>query len=289
MIYFILFFQQFLASTTHIVAQDVTVAVDPGIVLLFRALTASTLLFLILVVKGRGLSLFRGIEKADRMKLLIIGILNVPINQFLYLEGMRYTTPANGALLYGMTPAFVFLLALTVHRERLSAWKTVGIVVAFCGVALIMAEHGAKLELDHTQGNVLVLIAVVAWSLFTFLGQPLVRKYGALRVTGLNMMIGTLIYLPFALTLFDTKSIPTINTLHWEEILYLGIVASVFNYLLWFYALGKLETTKVAIFQNLQPVMTVIMALILGKALLTAQLLAGGSLAMLGVLLVQFG
>ncbi|MEO6939432.1 MAG: EamA family transporter [Candidatus Kapaibacterium sp.] len=289
MIYFILFFQQFLASTTHIVAQDVTVAVDPGIVLLFRALTASTLLFLILVVKGKGLSLFRGIEKSDRMKLLVLGILNVPINQFLYLEGMRYTTPANGALLYGMTPAFVFLLALTVHRERLSMWKTFGIVIAFCGVALIMAEHGASLELDHTRGNVLVLIAVIAWSLFTFLGQPLVRKYGALRVTGLNMIIGTLIYLPFALTLFDTQSIPAINTLHWEEILYLGIIASVINYLLWFYALGKLETTKVAIFQNLQPVMTVIMALILGKAFLTTQLLAGGSLAMFGVLLVQFG
>jgi len=61
------------------------------------------------------------------------------------------------------------------------------------------------------------------------------------------------------------------------------------NYILWYYALGKLETSKVAIFQNLQPILTSIIALVLGTVLFTPALIGGGMLALLGVLLVEKG
>ena len=286
MIYFILFFQQFIASTTHIIAQDVTRAVDPRIVLLFRGLIASTLLLALILPKRKESVKIVG---ADRWRMLALGILNVPINQFLYLEGVGITSPANSALLYAMTPMFVFLMTLAVHRERPSWKKTAGIVLALTGVLLIMVERGVSLHESYLEGNVLVFIAVIAWSLFTFLGKPLVEKYGALRVTGLNMAIGTMIYIPIALIAGDIASIPAISADSWLRIAYLGVISSVVNYLIWFYALGKLETSKVAIFQNLQPVLTTIMALMLGRALLTGQFVGGSSLALAGVMLVQLG
>lgn len=211
------------------------------------------------------------------------------MNQLLYLEGIKLTTPANSALLYAMTPALVFIFTLLVHREAPSFWKVLGILIAFAGVALIIfEEEGGVLGRQHTLGNVLIFIAVIAWSLYTMHGKDLVGKYGALRVTGLNMFLGTLIYLPFGLLASDLSAVKTMHVGIWEEILYLGIFASVINYVLWFFALGKLQTSKVAIFQNLQPVMTTVMALALGKAVLTLQLFGGGVLALLGVIIVQF-
>lgn len=288
-IYLVVFFQQLIASTTHLVGQDVTAAVDPRLVLIFRSSIASIILALILVWKYKSFRLFRGIPRQDVWRIVLIGMFNVPINQLLYLEGLRFTTAANSALLYAMTPAMVFVFTLGTRMERLSFKKGAGILLAFIGVAILMFERGATLESAHTKGNFLIFIAVIAWSLYTMLGKSVVAKYGALRVTALNMIVGTLLYLPFGLLLTDLMPAAQFTGVIWSELLYLGFFASVVNYLLWFFALEKLETSKLAIFQNLQPVLTTILALMLGKLILTGQLVGGGIMALIGVVLVQFG
>ena len=40
-----------------------------------------------------------------------LGFLAVPLNQGLFLAGLARTTPGHAALLYALTPVFVFLLA----------------------------------------------------------------------------------------------------------------------------------------------------------------------------------
>lgn len=284
MIYFLLVFQQFLASSTHIIGQDVGRAVDPSLVLIFRATIASAAFLLIIALKRESL---KEIERNDWLRLALLGLLNVPINQALFLEGLQHTSAANSALLYAMTPALVFILTLFIHREAPTKWKIVGIIMAFVGVAMIVFEKGAALTSDTTLGNLMIFAAVVAWALYTLIGKPLVEKYGALRTTGLNMALGALIYLPIGLLTSDMSEVAVISTISWSEILYMAIMASVVNYFLWFYALGKLETSRVAIFQNLQPVMTTVLALLLGTASITTNFVVGGVMALIGVILVQ--
>ena len=289
MVYFFLILQQLIGSSTHIIAQTASHAVPPGVILLFRSGGASILFLPILFATERRWNIFARIEREDFGRLFLVGMLNVPMNQLLYLHGVKYTTPANAALLYAMTPALVFILTLMIHSERPSGRKIIGIAMAFIGAAIIMFERGASLQSEHTVGNILIFIAVIAWSLFTMLGRPLVLKYGAVYITALNMIIGTLLYLPFGLLTTSMSDVAAISSNSWIEIAYLAAIASVLNYILWYSALAKLETTKVAIFQNLQPVMTTILAMMLGRVFLTDQLVGGGVLTLLGVLVVQFG
>jgi drug/metabolite transporter (DMT)-like permease len=284
MIYFLLVFQQLLASSTHIIGQDVGHNVDPSIVLIFRSCIASVAFLLIIAARREGIT---DIERKDWKRIFALAVLNVPINQALFLEGLQHTSAANSALLYAMTPALVFIFTLFIHREAPTKWKIVGIVAAFVGVAMIIFEKGASLTSETTLGNLMIFAAVIAWALYTLIGKPLVEKYGALRITGLNMALGALIYLPIGILTSNLQEIAAISLISWEEILYMALIASVLNYFLWFYALGKLETSKVAIFQNLQPVMTTVLALILGTASITVNFVAGGVLALIGVILVQ--
>lgn len=273
---------------THIIAQDVTIVVSPPTVLLFRASIAAIALYGFVMIRERKINLFAGIERKDQWMLLLLGALNILINQFLYLEGLRFTTPANSALLYAMTPAIVYIFALMIHSERTTWKKACGILVAFVGVTIIIFERGSVLEASHTTGNILIFVAVVAWSLFTLLGRPLVKKYGALRTTALHMTLGALLYLPFGLLSTSVVEVQAITPTLWLDILYLGLVASCINYYLWYYALGKLETSKVAIFQNLQPVLTTIIALYLGRVVFSLELFGGGVMALVGILIVEF-
>ena len=289
MVYFWLVLQQLIASSTHLVAQEASIAVPPGVVLLFRSLGASIIFVPMLAIVEKRWNIFTRIERVDYGRMFLLGLLNVPINQLLYLHGIKYTTPANSALLYAMTPAFVFLFTLVWHSERPSTMKIVGILMALIGATVIMFERGATLRSEHTVGNILIFIAVIAWSLYTMLGRPMVLKYGPIYTTGINMIVGTLLYLPLGLLTSNMEEVSAISTRSWAEIGYLAAFASVVNYLLWFYALGKLDTTKVAIFQNLQPVATTIFALMLGRVILTTQLWGGGLLTLAGVLVVQLG
>ncbi len=289
MIYFLLFIQQSIASMTHIVGKDAVETLSPSLVLTFRAVIASIALLGFVMVKEKRFNLLYDVDRKDILRLILVGLLNIPFNQYLYLYGLKFTTPANSALLYAMTPAIVFLLAIRVHWEKMNWKKISGIVIAFVGVALIMFEHGISFDSANTKGNILIFLAVISWSLFTLLGKPLVPKYGALRVTALHMFFGTLLFLPIGLSNFEMKEVATITGNLWLEIVYLGLLASCVNYALWYYALGKLETSKVAIFQNLQPVLTTIIALCLGKVFLTPELFGGGAMALIGVLLVEKG
>lgn len=288
MIYFLIFIQQLIASSTHIVGQDLSIQASPTFVLLLRASIASTALWLFASYKEKTFYLFRGIDKKDIKMLLFLGAINILVNQYLFLEGLRYTTPANSALLYALTPAVVFVLVLLIHRERTSMKKTFGVLVALVGVCILIFERGISLDTAHTKGNLMIFAAMVAWSLFTLLGKPLVGKYGALRITALHMTTGAIMYLPIGLYFSSTADLSALTPDLWGEIVYLGLISSAVNYALWYYALGKLETSKVAIFQNLQPILTTLLALMLGKAELTPELVGGGVMALAGVLLVEY-
>jgi drug/metabolite transporter (DMT)-like permease len=286
-VYFYLILQQIIGSTTHIVAQDASEHVAPGQLLLLRSVSASLVFLIILLVMEKRWNVFHRIAREDIGRMFLLGLLNVPLNQLLFLHGIKYTTPANSALLYAMTPAIVFLFTAMLHSERPSLKKGFGIAIAFAGVSIIMFERGAELRPEHTTGNILIFIAVMAWSLFTMLGRPLVLKYGAVYVTAVNMIIGTILYLPFGLLSSSAAGISAMTTVSWSEVAYLALISSVLNYVLWYVALGKLEATRVAVFQNLQPIITTVMAIYLGRMVLTGQFLGGGLLALAGVLIVE--
>ncbi|MBL0332601.1 MAG: DMT family transporter [Chlorobiota bacterium] len=289
MIYLLIFFQQLIASFTHLIGQYAVQHNDPVLVLFVRSWTAVICLWLFVSIKQKKINLFEGIDYQSFKRLIILGLLNIPINQYLYLTGLRDTTPANSALLYAMTPAMVLIIVLTSKFEKKSFRKILGLTIAFIGASFIMFERGADFHSKTTKGNIIIFLAVVAWSLFTVLGKPIIMKFGALRATFLHTLFGAIIYLPIAFIVTDLSKISIIDSKSWGSILFLGIGASCFSYVLWYYALSKLELSKVAIFQNLQPILTTIIALYLGKVILTNELAIGGVLTLIGVLLVQFG
>ena len=117
------------------------------------------------------------------------------------------------------------------HGERTTWKKTAGILIALTGTIIVMFEHGATLASDHTRGNILIFIAVLAWSMFTILGKPLIPKYGALRVTAIHFLFGSILYLPIGLSSPGLDSIVSLPGKIWLEVIYLGVIGSCLNYI----------------------------------------------------------
>ncbi|NUN69619.1 MAG: DMT family transporter [Bacteroidetes bacterium] len=282
-IYFILFFQQLLAAGTHLVAKTVTVHVDPVVLTFLRNSISLAVMLVMFMVRERRIR----VSREDIPRLLWLSFLAVPLNQFLYLYGIKFTLAANGALLYAMTPALVLVLSFFLLKEAMTRLKVIGIALAFAGITIVIFERGVDFSSDYAYGNIMIFIAVIAWALFAIQGKILVKKYGAFHITVLSMIGGAVMFLPVGLTQIALSGFPEISMGDWGGILYLSLGTSVVSYMLWFYALGRMDTSKVAVFANAQPILTTILAVLLLDQPVTAAFLVGGGITIAGVLLTQ--
>lgn len=285
-VYFILFIQQMIASSTHLIGKNLTTSIDPRLVTLLRGAFAVSAFGLWVFFNRKRIPRF---DRADLPRLILLGIINIPLNQFVFLSGLKHTTPPNASLLYALTPAFVFAIALIRRTEKATTWKLLGIGAALVGAAIVLFERGLDFGSDFLLGNVLVFMASLSWAFYTVMGRHFILKYGAFYATALTMFSGFLFYLPVYL-----YSPVDLNTVHitpqlWMELFYIGVITSGVGYGLWYYALSRIETSKVAVFNNCQPIMTTVLAIIFLSQTPTPLFLLGGTIAIAGVVLTQKG
>ena len=284
-IYAIMIFQQIIAGGTHIVAKAVVADIDPATLLFLRTILSIIGMMAVFYLNGGRLS----IQRQDWGRFALLGLLGIPINQFLYLYGMKFTTAANGALLYAATPTFILLLSHFMLKETITAKKAFGIALAFAGITMVIFERGVDFSSEYTYGNIMVLVAVVAWAFFTILGKEMILKYGALQTTTAMMLAGTALFFPVGLYFSFDFPFSLLRAAHWSGVLYLGFGTSVLGYLLWYYALGRIETAKVAVFANGQPIVATLLSLVFLDYTITGSFVIGGIITIAGVVITQLG
>ncbi|MDP1677687.1 MAG: DMT family transporter, partial [Bacteroidota bacterium] len=206
-IYIIIIIQQMLAGGTHLVAKTVTQEVNPIPLTFLRNCISLLAMLIMFFAREKRIK----VEKKDLKQLLWLSFLAVPLNQFLYLYGIKFTLASNGALLYATTPALILIFSYFMLSEAMTKKKILGVIVAFIGVAMVMFERGVDFDSDYFYGNVMIFLAVIAWTLFAIQGKKLVIKYGAFHITVLSMIGGAAMFLPVGLVDFAWHGLPTLT------------------------------------------------------------------------------
>jgi len=141
-VYILLVIQQLIAGGTHIVAKAVVGEIDAATLTFLRTVIAAAGLWAMARIRSGPLN----IERRDWGAMVFLGFVGVALNQFLYLYGMKFSTAANGALLYAATPVFVLVLSRFVQQEKMKPVKTFGILLAFVGISIVIFERGVDLS-----------------------------------------------------------------------------------------------------------------------------------------------
>ncbi len=284
MIYFLLILQQFISSTTHIFAKNLSFELPPTLVLFLRSFFASLFFIVLLLYRRQPLVSF---EKADIFHFIILGVLNIPLNQLLFFVSIKLTTAPNVAFAYAISPIFILIIAVVFFKEKANLAKIIGIIIAFFGITLILVEKGFSLKSEYFAGNILALFASLCWALYSTYGKQIIKKYGSIYTTALAMNIGFLLYLPISLVLGDFNKLNLVAPIHLAQILYLAVMTSGLAYLIWYYALKRLPASNIGVFNHLQPVFTTILSVIFFKQELSPIYVLGGLLVIFGVILTQ--
>jgi drug/metabolite transporter (DMT)-like permease len=177
------------------------------------------------------------------------------------------------------TPIFTTLLSVLFRQERGSPTVVAGVGLSVVGIALVVlgGSTGVGFSAGTLMGDLAVLVAALAWSVYTVGSAPLLHRYGVVPVTAVTMWVGTLglliVSLPAALAQDWTVVRPTA----WLAVGYSGVFAIATAYFLWYYCVHQIGSTRTAVYTNLTPVVAIGIAwLTLGKCRSLQAVGAGG-------------
>jgi drug/metabolite transporter (DMT)-like permease len=290
LLYGALLLHTLVSSATYLWAKTALREIPPLPLGLLRFSGASALLALMLLkLRPRGQRLP---PRSAWRKLLILAFVAVPLNQGCFLIGLSLSTAAHAALLYTLTPLFVLLLAQALLREFPGKRTALGTLIALAGTIYVLLARNLDLSRGPLFGDLLLLVAVVAWAVYTTEGRDMVAAYGPFPTIAWTLIGGTMLYLPIGLGSLAfpgaVQRIAHASAAAWVGVAYLIFVTSVLAYLLWYWALAHLPAARVAIFTNLQPLATATLAhFFLGEPV-TPQFMIGALVVISGVVLAQF-
>ena len=278
----------FLWAVSFVAAIVALETVPPMVVVALR-LVISAVCFLPWVVTTGGT---KGISLRRMGELFLLSLVGTSLHYATQTAGLQYTTATNASLYTTTGPITILLLSALVLGERITARKAVGVLLAVAGVLVVMgSETLTSFEFGNVKGDLLVLISIVMWGLFTVFGKRMTDELGALRVTAWVTILGALTMVPVGI--YEARatgfSFAGVSLEAGVAIAFLGIACSFFATLLYFVALGMSESQKVGVYLYAIPPMTAVVAALYLGEVITMNLVLGAILVISGVALTERG
>ncbi|MBD8513547.1 DMT family transporter [Photobacterium sp. CAU 1568] len=223
--------------------------------------------------------------KPHLSKLALLAFLGMVLNQSLGYFAAPTTTATNMALIMSLVPLMSMFLSVPILKQKLSPLAMVGAVLSLGGLVL-MLSHGNPSQLlaqGINQGDGLLLLAAFVYALYCVLlkrwDMPL-SNWQSVYVQG---MFAVLFLLPM---LFTSQRV-AITGDALPLVLFAAIPASVIAPWCWMKGIKMLGADKTAMFMNLMPVITAIIASVVLNEQLEAVHLIGGGMVLCGVAVAQ--
>jgi drug/metabolite transporter (DMT)-like permease len=225
-------------------------------------------------------------NRADLPTLVYLGLFGVALNQVFFILGLSRTSVAHAAIIIGITPILVLIIATFLGQESIKAAKVAGMGIALLGVAILQADPN-KVVGSTILGDCFVFLGALTFAIFTVFGKRVTSQFGSITMNTFAYVSAGLIMMPVTLWYSTRLPLSHISSLTWATVFYMAAFPSVLCYLIYYYALSHIAASRVSAFSYLQPFLATLAALpILGERP-TSSLLIGGSFVLAGVFVAE--
>ena len=259
----------------------------PAIAVADRGLGAAGLAVARLVIASAALALaapFLGVRRPrlrDLPLIALCGLAGMTGYQLLLNSGERVVPAGTASLLVATAPVYASVLAMLFLGEHPGRRWWPGSGVALGGTAVIAVAHG----LGFGVSALIVLAAAVLQGIFHTAQKPLLARYTSFEVTAYAMWAGTAFVLPWTGSL--VRALPHAGGGPVGAAVFLGVAPSAAGFVLWAYAMSRMDVGQVTTSLYLVPAATIVISLVwLGQVPGPVEL-AGGAIALAGVALAR--
>jgi drug/metabolite transporter (DMT)-like permease len=264
-------------ATSYVVTRLVLDDVPPTILALLRLVVGAA----VLVPLGRRASASDEARPPGQgARVFWMGALGFAAAFALSHWGIARSSATNAALLIVVEPLTLVVLGPLLLRERLTRREAAGAAVAVAGAALVVLNGvpGVTLEiLPRWRGDILLVLSGLAYASYSLLGRTVLTETNAAAITAHSIVWGALVMAPLAALEWAAGARPTPTPAAVVGTLYLALVITAGAYLVWNWALARVEAARAAPFLTVQPVVGALLgAVVLGEPVTRFTALGGG-------------
>ncbi|MEG2140642.1 MAG: DMT family transporter [Bilophila sp.] len=223
--------------------------------------------------------------------MLLLSLMGISLFNTLIYQAGHTTDATNMALLAAASPIVMALLGRVFLHEKLNYRQMVGLVVAVCGVVVLVTRGSLErlLDLHFATGDFWMMGAVVLFAVYSLLVRYRPKELPQTDFLLVLIAVGLLGLFPPMLweVWLSPPQMPAFTTV--VGILYIGIGASVFSFLCWNMAIERIGIVRAGIVYYSVPLFASMgAAVFLGEVLHVPQII-GGVLIISGILYASLG
>lgn len=274
----------FMGSVTPVFAKIALEAIPP-FTLVFLRFVLATLFLLPFVSKKNELKL------SSLRQLWFVGLVGA-LNPVLLFVALPFTHASVAPLIYACTPALTALYMFFVMGTRITQKQVIGILIGLIGVAIIILAPlaGKVTSAAAFTGNALIFVAAIAFMYYGILSKKFQQhhKVSPLALTFYFSLVTVIAMVPFMLWELTTVNggaggiIAATEARHLLSAIGIGVLGSGMFYLVYQYAIAAGSELAANLFTYLQPVITILLAVLLLNESIGLPFLIGGILAIIG-------
>jgi len=254
---------QLMFGSAPILGKFALLAFPPLAIVGFRVAGAALAFYFLQRLRGN----LRLERRSHYLYFALFSCLGVVCNQLLFFKGLSLTTATNTSLLAVMIPVFAILVSVLIGNDKLSWQKTLGVILAGCGVIYLIDPTNASFSSETTQGDIFIILNCLSYGTYVAVSKKLITYYGALKSIAWLFLFASIVNVPVGLYSLQTVDVSQINLSAWLALAAIVLFPTILAYYWNAWALARVEPSVVAVYIYLQPLIGTFLAIsVLGEA-----------------------
>ncbi len=278
LLYLSLFYVVLAWALNTVLAKQAVAQIHPLAFTFLRFLAMTPLAFLLVRVAGERVRIYR----RDIGALILCGACGYGVYQYLWIVGLKNTTPFASALLGAMSPIFTLVIVAAFGQERVRSGRWLGAAIALFGIAVFEgAFSGAT---SFRIGDVLTLGAAIVFAIYNVVSAQLLDRYTPLGLLAVTMAIGTVMIAPGGIPALLHTNFAAISWDVWWRLMYATLFPILLTYPVWSYGISALGAGRASIFSFLVPVLAGLLSIPILHASFARYELTGAAICLAGMI-----
>ena len=274
-------------GTTYLAIRISLETIPPLLMAAIRWIVAGGLLILLLLLRGERLP-----ARREWPSLAVLGVLLLGFGNGAVVWAEQTVPSGLTAVLVATSPFWmVGIDALMPAGERFTARRTLGLVIGFCGIVmLVWPEIRVGGDGRAFLGGVLsAQIACVGWAVGSSYsrqrGRGHAREENVLATAAFEMIFGGIVLLGVALVLQEPARL-SFTTRTASALLYLIVFGAIGGFSAYAYALKHLPVATVSLYAYINPIIAVILGTVILREPFNVRMLLAAAVVFVGIALV---
>jgi drug/metabolite transporter (DMT)-like permease len=235
------------------------------------------------------ISLFKweNVTKSDMLILLIGAVFGLMGNQIFFIQGLSRTSPVDASIISTTVPIITMVLSAIILKEPISFLKVFGVLVGAGGALfLVLSSQNGSDKQSSLTGDLLCLGSALSYSLFLVITKPVTQRYSSVTIMKWMFLFAAIFIIPFSIKEISSVNYATMGNRNALSLTFVLICATIIPYLLIPIGQKKLRPTTQSMYNYVQPIVAVFIAIIAGTNVFTAAKCIAAAMVFLGVYIV---